>query len=435
MKKARLLVVILLILSLLSGCSDLIEIDEQIYPLVIGADIGVNNKVRLTLQYPSYKGSAQGTIGGSKEGGGGKEGSGVGETGEVDGTVVTTIEASTILEGVNLLNTAIARTISLTHAKMLVFSEEFARKGIGEYLAPMMRYRETRRIMHVVVCTGKAEEFIKANKSTIGASATKSIELMVVQSVHSGLFSRETFVDFYDGMLSPYKNAVAAYAGVNEFDNLQENGSGANPPLDTLYEFKPGELPREGAAKREFFGTAVFKGDKMVGYLNSHETRYYQMITGQLKRAIVSVEDKNKPGNAIVLDERMGRKPVIKARFENGKPVIDVQLNIEADLGAIQSRINYDSLERIDELNKQLEERIGNGVRETIEKAQKEFKSDIFGFGYKIAGHFNTIQEWKEYGWFRHYPEAKVNVDVDFNIRRTGLMYGSSPILGEDDNK
>jgi hypothetical protein len=140
-----------------------------------------------------------------------------------------------------------------------------------------------------------------------------------------------------------------------------------------LYEFKPGQLPRKGAAKREFFGTAVFKGDKMVGYLNSHETRYYQMITGQLGRAIVSVEDKNKPGNAIVLDERLGRKPVIKGRFENGKPVIDVNLSIEADLGAIQSRINYDSLERINELNKMLEDRIGNGVRETIEKAQKEF--------------------------------------------------------------
>jgi len=377
----------------------LVEIDEQIYPLVIGADIGVNNKVRLTLQYPSYKGASQGTMGGEKGGGGGSTESGVGETGEVDGTVVTTIEASTILEGVNLLNTAIARTISLTHAKMLVFSEEFARKGVGEYLAPMMRYRETRRIMHVVVCRGKAEDFIKTNKSTIGASATKSIELMATQSVNSGLFSRETFIDFYDGMISTYRNSIAAYAGVNEFNNLDESNKKTNPPLETLYDFRPGELPRRGAAKREFFGTAVFKGDKMVGYLNSHETRYHQMITGQLERAIVSVEDINEPGTAIILDERMARKPIIKVRFENEKPIVDVKLSIEADLGAIQSRINYDSLERIDELNKLLEKRIGNGVKETIKKAQKEFKSDIFGFGYKAAGHFNTIQEWQAYNW------------------------------------
>ncbi|MFZ5351643.1 MAG: hypothetical protein ACOZCL_02840 [Bacillota bacterium] len=216
---SSLIIALLIVSSTFTGCNDLIEIDEQVYPLVIGADMGVNNKVRLTIQYPSYKGAAGGTIGG-----GGKEagGEGISETGELEGTVITTIEAATILEGVNLLNIAIARTISLTHAKMLVFSEEFARSGIGEYLAPMMRYRETRRIMHVVVCRGKAEDFIKTNVSTIGASATKSMELMVTQSEHSGLFARETFVEFYEDMLSSYKNSIAAYAGVNEFKKLNE---------------------------------------------------------------------------------------------------------------------------------------------------------------------------------------------------------------------
>lgn len=75
---------------------------------------------------------------------------------------------------------------------------------------------------------------------------------------------------------------------------------------------------------------------------------------------------------------------------------------------------------------------IEKGVRETIEKTQKEFKSDIFGFGYLFAGSFNTIQEWESYNWFKHYPEAKVNVEVEFNIRRTGLMYGSGPVMDKD---
>lgn len=156
------------------------------------------------------------------------------------------------------------------------------------------------------------------------------------------------------------------------------------------------------------------------------------MITGKLARALVSVEDPNKPGAAIVLDERMGRKPIIKGYYDSeGNSVIHIKLSIEADLGAIQSRINYDSLARIDELNLLLEKRIKTGVEKTIKKAQKEFESDIFGFGYKFAGYFNTIQEWEEYNWHNDFPNAKVNVDVDFNIRRTGVMYGSTPINDE----
>ncbi len=431
MRKSRLLICLLLFSSLvLSGCNDLIEIDEMIYPLIIGVDIGVENKVRMTLQYPTYKGVTGGAIGGGGEGGGG--GGEISKTGELEGTVITTIEASTLLEGVNLLNIAVSRRISLTHTKMLVFSEEFARKGVGEYLAPMMRYRETRRIMHVVVCRGKAEDFIKTNKSTIGASATKSMELMVTQSENSGLFSKETFIDFYHDILSPSQNAITAYAGVNDFNNLSQDEPPDNPPLNEYYNFVPGEVPRKGAAQREFLGTAVFKTDKMVGYLNAHETRYLMMITGKLKRALVSLEDVNKPGYAIVVDKRIGRKPVIKGYFEDGIPVINIKLNMEGDLGAIQSRINYDSMERIEELNRMIEERIKKGVERTIKKVQKEFKSDIFDFGYKFAGYFDTIQEWEEYDWHKHFPEAKINVEVEFNVRRTGVMYGSSPILDSD---
>jgi spore germination protein KC len=44
--------------------------------------------------------------------------------------VVSTVEAPSLLEGINLLNAAVNRQVSLMHAKMLVFSEEYAREGV-----------------------------------------------------------------------------------------------------------------------------------------------------------------------------------------------------------------------------------------------------------------------------------------------------------------
>ncbi|MCX7711176.1 MAG: Ger(x)C family spore germination protein [Clostridia bacterium] len=427
MKRYKVFCLLLILLCwMLAGCSpDLVEIDEEVYALVLGADISANNKIKITLQYPSYKGSGGGGSGSKSSGGGG--GGSREEIGVYEGNIITTVEASSILEGINLLNTAVSRQISLTHCKLLVFSEELAKQGVEDYLAPMMRYRDMRRIMHVIVCKGKAESFIKENINTIGESESKAIELMATQSLNNGLFPRMTFIDFYRNMLSPYEQPLTAYAGINDFSKLSSGDEETASPLKIPEGYLPSEVPRKGAARRELAGTAIFNGPKMIGVLDSFETRCMLIIKNQFKRGIVTIEDRKAPGKVIPLDVRLGRKPVIKGYFENGVPIIDVRVNIEADLGAIQSRVNYERLSLVEALNGQIKEFFEAGLRQTIDKTQR-LNCDVFGFGEYIAGNFSTIQELEAYNWKKHYKDAKVNVTVEANVRRTGLMFGSKPL-------
>jgi spore germination protein KC len=314
------------------------------------------------------------------------------------------------------------------HAKNLIISEELAKSGIERYLAPLARFRETRRVMNVAVVKGTAQEFIKADKSNIGESQAKAIELMAMQANNTSFFPRITFYDFYRGLLSPYEHGYAVYAGINDFKELPETPSGGEAPLIVDKGFEPGKIPRSGVASREYVGTAVFIGDKMVGSLNSEETRYFLMVKGKFKRGIIVLKDERAPDNAIPLDLRPSRKPVVKGYFKKGKPVIDIKLEMEADIGAIQSRINYENKDEIEKLNRQAEEHIQQRVINVIEKCHNEYKTDIFGFGRKFAGYFPTIQKWEEYDWLSHFSEAKVNVQVNVNIRRTGLMIESSKV-------
>ena len=323
---------------------------------------------------------------------------------------------------------AISRRVSLMHTKMIVFSEDFAKEGVGSYLAPITRFRETRRTMHVAVVKGKAEDFIKEDMTNIGESLAKSIELITTQSKNTAFFPEARFNNFYRGILSPYESAIAIYGGVNNFDKLPNSSQKGSSPLVIDNGYLPGDVPREGVTKREFAGTAVFNGDKMVGNLDSVETRYYLLVMGKYKRGIMTINDKEKPSSAIAVDIRLGRNPQIKSHFENGKPVIDVKLKIEGDIQSIQSRIDYEKLSKLNDLNNQIKEHLQNGIQKLIEKTQKEFKADIFGFGHKVVDHFSTIQEWQKYNWLSHYPEAKVNLDVEVNVRRTGLMIYSAPI-------
>lgn len=406
-----------------TGCqTDAMEPDDQVYTLVIGIDKGVSNKIRLTVQFPTYKSSGGGTSPQQKKGSGGE-----GES-EVSGTIVQTVEAATVPEGINLLNTATSRKISLVHAKAIILSEALAREGVGPYMQVIARYREGRRVMQVIVCKDSVEDFIKENATLVGESMAKAMELMETQSDFTGYFPRVSFQTFYKKLLSSYEQPYAIYAGTNDFKNLQEENSKIKSPLKVQRGMQPGEEPRKGGRNIEYAGTAVFNGQKMVGSLDSEETRYFLMVIGEFKRAALTINDDYSPGEAIPLDIRLGRKPKIRAYFKKGKPVINVELNIEADIGAVQSRISYEGPENIQKLNNMLKKNIEKGVRDVIKKAQKEWNVDIFTFGRKIAHSFGTIQEFEKYGWLDKFDDAGINVSVRANTRRSGLMYESAPV-------
>jgi spore germination protein KC len=410
------IIALLFLSSLLAGCRDSSEVDDNVYVTAIGLDKGANNKVIVTIQYPVYSSQKGDTGGGSSSGG---------------RSNIHSVESPSLLEGIDLMNMSISRRISLLHTKMLIISEDFAREGIGDFLAPLSRFRGVRRTMSVAVSKGSAMEFIQENKTYIGESITKSMELMLAQSKNTGFFPQINFFEFYRDITSNYGNAVAIYAGVNKSTKLEIGSGKKEAPFVIERDVKPGELPRLGTGKSEFVGSALFLGDKMVGSLNPYETRYMLMLRGKFNKGIMTIEDKKAPGKGIILSIRNGRPVKIHGRFEDGRPIIDIDLNIEADIGAIHSRINYENSKLIEDLNEQLKEEIQEGMKKTIDKTKKEYKTDPFEFGKKFAGYFKTIQEWENYKWPSHYPETKVNINVEVNVRRTGLTIDSTPIVGE----
>lgn len=423
-KASKVIVLLITFVYILTGCTtDSKNIDDQAYAIMVGIDKGVDNKIRLTVQFPTYKGGGNGS---SLGGGGGN--SDEKEHGLVDGTIVASIECATVLEGINLLNTSTSRHISLVHCKAIIFSEQLAQDGINFYLSDFARFRETRRIANIGVCRGKAEEYIMENKTLIGDNIFKSIELSFSQSKNSGLFPMMGFTNFYKSTISPYSQAYSIYMGINNFKNLQNSDKEKNPPLKTHENYYPGDVPKKGNLKQEMIGTAIFNGDKLAGTLNAEETRYFLMVVNEFRHGILTIEDKRHPGMAIPFDLRPGRKPDIKVRFDKSTPIIDVNLNIEADIVGIQSGMHYESTDRIKELSDLLKDTIEGGVSKTIKRVQKQMGTDIFGFGYYAASKFITINDLEKYNWLSHFIDAKINVSVRTNIRRTGLVAETVPV-------
>lgn len=415
----RILCIMLAAMLMISatGCIDSSETDDNVYAVAVGIDRGSYNNVVVTIQYPTYKNSNT---------------SGSTNSQNLGGANVHSIEAPDVLEGINILNMAISRRISLKQTKLLVISEQIARQGVAKYIASFSRYREPRRSMSVIVTKGNAMDFIKENKANIGTSVTKSIELMQMQSKTTGFFPDVKFYDFYNSIFDSYGQGVATYAGVNNFSKLLLNGDNSTSVTIINPNYSPGSLPRVGVTKREFVGTAVFNGDKMVGSLNPWETRYLLMLTGEFDRGIFAIYDKLSPKDVISFELKLARKPKIKGRFENKKPVIDIDLYLEGDISGIESRINYASVYLINNLNSQIQNYLQEGIMKIIVKTQKDFKSDIFQFGSRFAGYFSTIQEWEAYNWLNHYKDAKINLNVKVDMRRTGIRTKTSQFFSNE---
>lgn len=234
-------------------------------------------------------------------------------------------------------------------------------------------------------------------------------------------------------LLTPYGQPVAAYAGVNDFKQMDEGF--ADAPLKTEVDISPGDLPRAGGTKKEIFGLAVFDGDRMVDTLSQNETRFFLMGIGEFERSFFTFSDENEPGLIYVIEVQLSRKPSISARLENGIAIIGLEIKLDADIISIQSRRHYESLDNIDQLESKLQAYFEHGLKETIEKTQKEYNADIFHFGKKVAGNFKTIQEFDNYNWIGHYQEAKVNVSVSVKARRSGLIYEATPIRSTESKK
>jgi spore germination protein KC len=419
-KKISILLLNALIAIILTSCFDAKEIDEQAFVLSVGIDQGISNKWRVTLQFPTMQGESGG--------GGGGGGQSAGSKGA--GYSVVSIEAPSFIDGINMLESSIPRRLSFDHMKFIVVSEEMAKSGkLGEYIAPIRRYRQIRNSSHVIIARGSADEFVNELEPLIGVKISKSQELFFIIPGETAYFPHVMLEDLYDGFKCTYRQPIAVLGGVNNFNNIKETGEKWGTEFKPGGGYLAGQLPRKGGSSIELFGTAVFDGDIMVGELSGDETRLMLMGRGEFERGFFGIPDPKKPELLVPLDVRLKKSNrKVSAKIENGKPNIHLKLDLEGDILAVQSRINYESPELKPVLEKAFEQYIKTGLDELISKT-KALKVDILQFGRKAVWNFNTIQEWEKYNWIAQYEKSEITTEVSFTIRRTGTMLNNSPIL------
>lgn len=369
-----------------SGCWSRRELSELAIVLGAGVDRAPDNQVRLTLQLArpgSFTGG--GTIPGGKN-----EPTAwvISETGE------------TLLDAQRKMAGRISRQIYWAHNIVLIFGEEAARYGIRHYNNFFTRGPQSRETVWVMVAEGEARDILETHAGLESSSAQDIGSLARSKKVYSVIYK-----DFIVMLATMGSNPVVPRVEIVE-SGVVLGGEAQERPVD-----------HKGAA---LTGTAVFREERLAGWLDESETRGMTWLRGEMMKGIVTVPSLNYPDKNTSVEITRGHAEV-EPQYDGESVWFDVKLTIEGDLLELQDK--EEILER--EVRKSIEKTIAGEVqkeaRVTLDKAQRELGLDIFNFG--VAFHRKYPGIWPEIkdNWDEIFAGAGVNIDVEMDIRRSGM--------------
>lgn len=363
----------------------------------------------------------------------------------------TTVECSSINSGISLANSYISKQINLSHCKVIVFSSELASKGLNDYIDTLSNNIEIRPNCNVIISRGTAKKFIEEAEPSIETLTARYYEVALKSSEYTGYTTSTQFATFVNDVKNSFVEATAILGGVNMGDNKPKepfdigidgnyiagdtpiksgdkktessNSSGGNSSSDN-------STNEQSANNMETFGTAVFHRDKFVGELTGFETLCFLLITDNIENCIISVPNpltqSSSNFNQIDLSVTESKKPKIKVEFSDSKPVINVELFLDAHGLTLNDSIDYTSMSDVEELEKSANQYLERKISDFLYKTSKEYNSDIVGFGKYVLSKYITWDEWEKSNWSENYKNASFNVDVNLSVI-SGAEFDKSP--------
>ena len=381
MRKCALVLLLLLLCTVLNGCSQASQVENHAYVLVMGLDRTQDGQIKITVQVPKISGGA------SEEASSGKEG---------DNYMQFAVTAHSYEAGLEKLDWASPRDLTLSQIKLIVLSRELAESE--ECRALIKSIAQTERLYtasKVAVCEGRAEDFVAAIQPKIGTRISTDIEAMFEHYNGRGYVPGSSLADLFYQTESIYSDPLVTFALLEKQQDAQTGESQSMQSASALSgDIQSISASYESDIPTRFLGAAVFADGRMKGVFTGTQS----IISGLLRNEVESTRYECGGQNLIIVPAR----PVYVSVDVESDPVI---IKIDAKLALAAQE------ELPDEEN--LRESLEKDIRSTIQAA-REFGAEPFGFAEKAARSFLTIDAWRKYNWDQKFIDAKIEIELSF---------------------
>lgn len=374
-RKIMFLIVIMFTASLMVSCIGAMELNEYGIVTMVGHD-KIDDEILLTMEIVNPVGKK--------------------EIMNPEKAIITQTKGSTIFEAIRNITLFFDRKLYFPHTKVFVFCDEVAKDGISKYLDFWQRDYEIRLNSYVLVC-------IEGNASELFGTPPASEDLLG---------------DYVEYLINNTK-----YSGKSLKVNLRELAKQYYSEGSNVY--VTGVIKKEAKTSTPGFrlnveGMAVFIKDKLAGYLDGEETKGYNIIKNNIKSALIVVPSGYDLRFYTIKTLNSKAKSSVKLKEE--KCEINIDVKMETLMNEIMTDERLRDVKVIDKIEKATEEVVKSNLESLIERAQNEFKADIFHFNEYV--YRNDYENWNKVksNWDEVFCNASVKVNVDVDVNRDALL-------------
>lgn len=314
-------------------------------------------------------------------------------------------KGGTVFQAIRRMTTITPRKVYFSHLRIFVFGEELAREGISKPLDFLTRDQELRTNFYIVVGRGTtARDILNFYTPLDKIPANKMYQSLEVSDRSWAPTISVRLDDLIADLTSSGKEAVLTgilIKGDNEKGKEKEN-------VELI----------ETSALLKYSGIAMFRGDKLVGWMNESESKGNSYLTDNLENTYIQLPCKS-GGKAGV--EVIRSKTKVKARMTEDRPSIDVSLHTEANIADVECDLDTSKQTTLHELEQTAAQTMISHAKKALARAQAE-ETDIFGFGEAVHRAYPGYWRRHKEEWPRLFKELPVNIQVEFYIRRTGAV-------------
>lgn len=402
--KGRILLIAVLVAGqmLQTGCWDYREYEDMALVTAIGIDFNKETRdTTITVEYTSSLKPKGGQSGGQP--GGGSQG------------IVFSATDKTFFGALTKIQEVVSKQLFFGYLKMVVVSADAAKYRMLDIVELLDRSPAIRSTAYLVVTSSKAEDVLSTYDPTYEESSSEEIAKLIRLSKNTGASLQVSILNF-EQMLAEEGIEPVAPRVVLINEKKQGDNSGGTPETIRSAEKQQGD--------QRIDGLAVFRKEKLVGWLGKRETRGFRWITGRLTRnyeTSITVPSGNTERTFYYRVSRSIGK--IKVKMKDGKPTIQLEVKLTADLRKYFADYGPQTLteREIKLTEKKLSESVRLEIDAALKKAQKEYKSDIFGFGFALFRKNPKLWHAKyARQWDRMYPEIPVQVNIQARVINTG---------------
>lgn len=392
------LLIIIFIIAFSSSYSSL-SIDNLAYVLAIGIDKSDKDKLQVTFEFSS-------TVAATESG-----------SSQKATPIINTVDASSVSNAINLINSYMVKEINMSHCKAIIFSEELAYEGISDEIYTLINDTQVRPSSNIVVSKCKAKDYIKYTQPELENSKYKYYEIMSNSSKYTGYSIDSSIGNFFNSLSCKGCEPYAILGGINQ-PNTQ-NSISINSQKDS--NIKANESAIEGENEAENIGVAVFKGDTLVGELNAIETVAFSILKGSLNRFLVSVPDPINQGNYLDIYFTPYKPPNIKIDTSSASPYVHVKAKLSGRIYSMSKNSRYLEPRILDTISESCNSYLESAISNVFYKTSIDFNSDVMGIGKCAFSNFLTTQDFDNYNWLNNYQHAFFDIDIDSSVK-SGML-------------